>query len=53
MEHMEPRKAKCLLNLSYIERANMRMATGLPVGSHIHPLLCSDPRERVLGAAGS
>lgn len=41
-------KAKCLLNLSYIERANMSVARGLPVSTHIYPLLCSNLCERCL-----
>lgn len=43
-------KAKCLLNLFYIERANVSVARGLPVGPQIHSLLFSDLCERVLGA---
>lgn len=43
-------KAKCLLNLFYIERANVSVSRGLPVGPQIRPLCFSDLCERVLGA---
>lgn len=42
-------KAKRLLNLFYIERANVSVSRGLPVGPQIHALRFSDLRERVLG----
>lgn len=42
-------KAKCLI-FFYIERANVSVARGLPVGPQIHPLLFLDLCERLLGA---